>query len=79
MVSMSLLQHWGTELVAMQVWSWFLPAWNNIIQKNTEAGTGVLYSGTTREVYQPNRGGAGRHQSPCTTPSSQYSTSIAAT
>ena len=45
----------------MQIWDYFLPAWNNIISSNTEAGTGVCYSGTTREVYPPNRGGAGPH------------------
>ena len=62
--------------MAMQVWSWFLPAWNNIIEKNTEAGTGVLYSGTTGEVYQPNRGGAGTRQSPSTCPGRQHSVGI---
>ncbi len=44
---------------AVQIWDYFLPAWNNIISSNSEAGTGVCYSGTTREVYPPNRGGAG--------------------
>lgn len=46
---------------AVQIWDYFLPAWNNIISSNSEAGTGVCYSGTTREVYPPNRGGAGWH------------------
>ena len=45
----------------MQIWDYFLPAWNNIVSSNTEAGTGVCYSGTTREVYPPNRGGAGAY------------------
>lgn len=43
----------------MQVWSYFLPAWNRIYTSFSEAGTGVCYSGTTHEVYPPNRGGAG--------------------
>lgn len=66
----------GSAPVTAQVWSYFLPAWNNIIQANTEAGTGVLYSGTTREVYQPNRGGAGICQSPCTSSGSRHSVAI---
>ena len=48
----------------MQIWDYFLPAWNNIISSNTEAGTGVCYSGTTREVYPPNRVGAGLYYAP---------------
>ena len=42
-----------------QVQSFFLPAWNRIYTSFSQAGTGVAYSGTTHEVYPPNRGGAG--------------------
>ena len=45
--------------VTMQVQSFFLPAWNRIYTSFSQAGTGVCYSGTTHEVYPPNRGGAG--------------------
>lgn len=62
---------WKTICGALQVWSYFLPAWNRIINNFSQAGTGVCYSGTTKEVYPPNRGGAGGHNPPSKTRTSQ--------
>ncbi len=55
-ISLSLVEY---AAAAVQVQSYFLPAWNRIYTSFPQAGTGVCYSGTTHEVYPPNRGGAG--------------------